>query len=332
LSEKAMDNKNTEDNKNIEEKLPDIIIKKEKNTKKIKEKKKLLKELKKLEKKINKNIPINNDNNTKDDNIEIIDIFNPQIETPIINIPIIEKEKMIIDSEINDKKKKQLLLLKMLANKNKNIRITNENNVLSSNDYIIELTDKVEINNINLLSVDIPKNEENNITDTNNQLVIIYNNEKKIIELEPNYYNRYEIVECMNNAFDSENLPIKCILDDNDKFIFKSINEIFEMHNDENSILPTLGFSNVSYINKRNYVNNNLYLYDNIFYLSIHNLDPEPIFKINNDTNEIIKLKNINNIKNTDFLIIKFYHSPNILVKNKCNFFFQEHILELEII
>lgn len=343
---------NKKENKGLESTEPikeDKEHKENKNNKKINKKsndkkKKLLKELKKLEKmekKLIKNdieeIEIMNIIHNKEHDIfqkmemkeqEIIkDLENKEKE---LIKDLKEKEQQFIN-DTEEKKRKQLALLKLLANKNKNIKITNENKILSSNDYMIELTNKTDINDINLVSAFLPKNPEENITNNNNQLTISYCGERKIIELEPNYYNRYEIVDCLNEAFESENLPIECQLNDNDHFVFKTINEFFEMHNDGNSILPSLGFNNNSYTRRIQYVGNNMLLYDNIYYLSFYNLDTRPMFKINNDTNEIIKIGTLNNNKNTDYLVIKFYHSPDNMVKNKCDFFFDNHELEVEI-
>lgn len=221
-------------------------------------------------------------------------------------------------------------MLKLLSNNFNKIIITNINNIKQSNEYIYEFTEKKNINNLNLINVNLPKNENYNITNNNNQLFIVYNNDNRIIELEPNYYNRYDILEYINYIFDEEKINIKCSLNSEDKFIFES-NNIFEIHNIENSILPILGFYKTGYINKYIYIGDKINLNDNIFYLSIYNLNTEPIFKINNDTNEIIKL-NSNIHGDVDYFLIKFFISPNNIINNKCEFFFNYHELTFNII
>ena len=225
----------------------------------------------------------------------------------------------------NIKKKKQLLLLQKI--KNSSIIISNENNISASSDYMVEIN-KCNINNIDIQSFNFPKNKQN-ITNVNNILTIIINDNKKIIELEPDYYNRYDIIEYINYAFESVDLNIKIVLE-NDIFIFKS-NIKFSIINEENSICNTLGFNNTSYIDKTMYVGNKLLLYDNIFYLSFYNLDIEPLFKINVDTNEITKLKEIIPKIGVDYLLLKYYHSADNIIKNKCDYFYDTHWIKIKI-
>ena len=53
-----------------------------------------------------------------------------------------------------------------------------------------------------------------NITNENNQIVIIYENNEIIFELEDNMYNRYEICEYLNEGFSMHNLNIECTFDE----------------------------------------------------------------------------------------------------------------------
>ena len=110
------------------------------------------------------------------------------------------------------------------------------------------------------------------------------------------------------------------------------------MNYDENSILPYLGFIKSSYFNKFKYeAENSINIGDNIFYLVIENISDEPLFLIDMDTNNIIKLVDLNShILDTieiDHLIIKFYKTKNFIIKNnkEYSFFFEnDHKIELE--
>ena len=298
-------NKKKNDKKDNDKKDNDKKDKKEKN-------KKLLKELNKINEKIKNKLKDNQQNN-------ITNIIQNNNENSNNN------ENMDENMDENIKKKKQILLLQKI--KNSLIIISNENNISSSSDYMVEIN-KCNINNIDIQSFNFPKNKQN-ITHANNILTIIINDNKKIIELEPDYYNRYDIIECINYAFESVSLNIKIFLE-NDIFIFKS-NIIFSIINEENSICNTLGFNNTSYIDKTMYIGNNILLYDNILYLSFYNLDIEPLFKINVDTNEITKLKEIIPKTGVDYLLLKYYHSLDNIIKNRCDYFYDTHWIKIKI-
>ncbi len=201
------------------------------------------------------------------------------------------------------------------------------------NDYMVDLNEPIKISDIKIKYINIPKNNLENITSENNQLKIKINGQTQIFELEENYYNRYEIIDFLNEAFQSYNFDIKCELDQ-DKIIFSSSTK-FQMENHESSILPLLGFDKSTYVNKSLYTNENPHrIGDNIFYLVIYNISPDPLFYINNDTGEIKKLFDFEPI-NLDHLIIKFYKSSHDIVRNskEYNFFFNDsHIINFEFV
>ena len=207
------------------------------------------------------------------------------------------------------------------------------------NDYFIKLSEPIKLRDLNISSINLPKRISDNITEDSNQLEIIINKEINSIILEPNYYNRNEIIENINEAMQQYNLDISVSIDlDSDKFVFESPNK-FTLNLTENSILPYLGFTRNSYFNKTKYeAENSLDVGDNIFYLVIENLCEKPMFKINMDIDmSIEKLIEFDNHKDKiiDHLIIKFYKTANSLIKNnlKYSFFFEEeHEINFEFI
>ena len=201
------------------------------------------------------------------------------------------------------------------------------------NDYMVNLDKKMKILDINIKSIDFPINESENINNSNNELKIIINNKEQIFELEENYYNRYEIRDFLNEAFNAYEFDITCDIQDG-IFIFHSDNK-FTMLNHETSILPTLGFNKNAYINKNTYTSENPHqIGDNVYYMVIENISSEPLFYINKDTNEIKKLIDIKEI-DTDNLIIKFNKSKKDLIKNSKEysyFFNDKHTITFELI
>lgn len=201
------------------------------------------------------------------------------------------------------------------------------------NDYMVDLDKKIKIEDINITNIDIPINNSENINKSNNELKIIINDKEQIFELEENYYNRYEIKEFLNEAFNVYNFDINCDIQDG-IFIFNS-NDKFTMLNHETSILPILGFNKNAYVNKKIYSAENPHqLGDNIYYLVIENIDSEPLFYINKDTDEIKKLFEFKPFE-TDNLIIKFNKSKKDLIKNnkEYNYFFNDkHQITFEFI
>ena len=203
------------------------------------------------------------------------------------------------------------------------------------NNYMIKLDNNIDIiKDISIKNIFINKNDKDIITEKNNTLKIkVGDDETNEFEFDTNYYNRYEIVKILNEAFNQNNVEIECFIND-DIFSFTSKN-VFTMFNDENSILPSLGFCKSLYTNNDNYIAENaLELGDNIFYLVIENISVKPLFKINIDLEELTKLQDITQKIDVDYFIIKFYKTPNNIVPNNStySFFFEEAneiILEL---
>lgn len=201
------------------------------------------------------------------------------------------------------------------------------------NDYMVNLDKKMKIADINIKSIELPINNSENINKSNNELKIVINNKEQIFELEENYYNRYEIRDFLNEAFNAYKFNISCDVQDG-IFIFHSESK-FTMLNHETSILSTLGFNKNAYVNKNMYTAENPHqIGDNIYYMIIENISYEPIFYINKDTHEIKKLFDYNPIE-TDNLIIKFNKSKKDLIKNnkEYNYFFNDkHMITFELV
>ena len=184
----------------------------------------------------------------------------------------------------------------------------------------------IYFNDIDINEINLPKKSTENITTNNNRLVVVIEDKEDIFELEENYYNRHEITEYLNNAFNINNILIKCTIED-DKFVFTS-NKKFILKNSENSILEYLGFNKSIYTNRAKYIaENTIGIGDNIFYLVIENISTEPLFLINNDLGTINKLQDINDKYELDHLIIKFYRTYKDIIKNnkEYNFFFEQN-------
>ena len=194
------------------------------------------------------------------------------------------------------------------------------------NDYMINFKNPIKFNNIEISNINIPKNESENINENNNVLSVVINNEKYTFELEENYYNRYEILEFINDAFNSNNIDINCFIE-NDKYVFKSNNKFNLDITDKKSILPFLGFNNNKYNNRTIYTaDSTINIGDNIFYLILSPIYDEPLYEINNDDNTIKKLVNLDNKSiELDHLIVQFYKTKKDLIKynTNYNFFFE---------
>ena len=280
------------------------------------------------------NVDIKSDTSDVSDRIETFSILdtkqNNKLNNNVIELNIKKKNKnnnLSINDTLSGLKHDKLFEDKIIE--------IHSNKVVDSecfNDYMINFENKIKFRDINLNAIQLPKNTKENIIEgKNNRLKIVIDNKEHIIELEENYYNRNEICYYINEAFENNSINIKCgLIEDN--FIFKS-QERFNMINEQDSILPYLGFNKNSYINRNEYKSTNiLKLGDNIFYLVIENISREPLFLINNDNDEIKKLIELNENYEVDHLIIKFYRTRNQIIKNdlEYKFFFEkEHKIVL---
>lgn len=198
----------------------------------------------------------------------------------------------------------------------------------SYNEYQKELNNTLFVNKIEITDIEFKKRANDNITSDNNLLIIKKNEKIYEIEITEDYYNRYELIETINEVIQNLNIEIK--LDEEDYCIINSIdNEPFNMYDihpenldkddiNINTILPILGFKNTTYINKTEYKSEkDIELGDNIYYLIIENLNNKPICQINLDSNNKIKYMN-NEYKNIelDVLDIKINKTYNSQVKN----------------
>ena len=213
---------------------------------------------------------------------------------------------------------------------NNNIINIYNDNYKEANEYTFEFNKSIKISKLSIGNVELPKNK-NNISNYNNQLKIFYKNKYIQLSLEPDYYNRYELVEILNDNFEANEILITCSINKNDEIIFCS-NEKFNMLDSDNSILNTLGFINGDYKNEKKYISHYpISIIDNIYYLGFINLYDEPLFKINMDTNEITVLIDID-FNNTELheLIVKFYFTPHCPILNqKYEHFYKKHSFDI---
>lgn len=302
--------------------------------------KKKKKEKKKKEKKEKKNIE-NNKISPKND----LENLGLEINIDEKSIDSNKKSKSIENNKSNDsdkstdsnKKLKLLKMVKILRNKSNDIlnkKIINIENInhKNVNDYRFNFENKLDIDEFTIENINFPKNTDNNITEKNNELKVIYNEKEHLIKIEKGYYNRYMIMECLNSNFETNDIKIECLLNNKDEFIFKSNDgSIFELLDTQNCILNTLGLINGDYKDNNIYSSNYpIGLSDNIIYLAFSNIYDKPIFKINNDTNEIIKLYEIKDIKNISYLDIQFYFTTeNPILNQKYEYFYKKHNFNL---
>lgn len=302
--------------------------------------KKKKKEKKKKEKKEKKNIE-NNKISPKND----LENLGLEINIDENSNNSNQKSKSIENNKSNDsdkstdsnKKLKLLKMVKILRNKSNDIlnkKVINIENInyKNVNDYRFNFENKLDINDFTIENINFPKNTDNNITKKNNELKVIYNEKEHLIKIEEGYYNRYMIMECLNSKFETNDIKIECLLNNKDEFIFKSNDgSIFELLDTQNCILNTLGLINGDYKDNNIYSSNYpIGLSDNIIYLAFSNIYDKPIFKINNDTNEIIKLYEIKDIKNISYLDIQFYFTTeNPILNQKYEYFYKKHNFDL---
>jgi len=302
--------------------------------------KKKKKEKKKKEKKEKKNIE-NNKISPKND----LENLGLEINIDENSNNSNQKTKSIENNKSNDsdksidsnKKLKLLKMVKILRNKSNDIlnkKVINIENInyKNVNDYRFNFENKLDINDFTIENINFPKNTDNNITEKNNELKVIYNEKEHLIKIEEGYYNRYMIMEYLNSKFETNDIKIECLLNNKDEFIFKSNDgSIFELLDTQNCILNTLGLINGDYKDNNIYSSNYpIGLSDNIIYLAFSNIYDKPIFKINNDTNEIIKLYEIKDIKNISYLDITFYFTiENQILNQKYEYFYKKHNFDL---
>jgi hypothetical protein len=302
--------------------------------------KKKKKEKKKKEKKEKKNIE-NNKISPKND----LENLGLEINIDENSNNSNQKTKSIENNKSNDsdksidsnKKLKLLKMVKILRNKSNDIlnkKVINIENInyKNVNDYRFNFENKLDINDFTIENINFPKNTDNNITEKNNELKVIYNEKEHLIKIEEGYYNRYMIMEYLNSKFETNDIKIECLLNNKDEFIFKSNDgSIFELLDTQNCILNTLGLINGDYKDNNIYSSNYpIGLSDNIIYLAFSNIYDKPIFKINNDTNEIIKLYEIKDIKNISYLDITFYFTiENQILNQKYEYFYKKHNFNL---
>ena len=284
------------------------------------------------------NIYIDSD---QDDNIKTRDFNNKNILKEYNFKDINKKITNIISSSSEN--------IKKITNSKKNKNLNRSSlSIISNevtekecyNDYMIKLSETIKLCDLNINNIQLPKRQDENISNINNQLEIVFGSNNQIIELEPDYYNRNEIINFLNECFDTYSLNIKLYIDElSDKFVFESINnEKFNLLSSPTSILPYLGFVKNTYLNKSKYIAENyLDVGDNIFYLVLENISEKPMFKINMDSDKPIieKLLELDDDIEIDHLIIKFYKTKNSLIKNdpEYSFFFEsEHEIDFEFV
>jgi hypothetical protein len=180
------------------------------------------------------------------------------LDTIIQNKKLQKPKKQFIEIIQNKKDNKELNQNKILTKQPVEVK-TNEESSTSNTDSSISNEenkkgiDEESIKKNKLLKLlQMTKMNRDNITNANNNLQIIYNNEEYIIDIEPNNYTINELVEYINSTFEDK---IQCVID-NKKIIFQS-NEFFTIN--KCSILNVLGFNSQDYKNKKVYISENDY-------------------------------------------------------------------------
>lgn len=249
------------------------------------------------------------------------------------------EESKIEKEQVTDK---TLLLINLLKNAkasqqenkiSKEIIIKSQEHIQPEgySNYLVELEEEIKCKDLNI-NVEFPINKENNITEENNQIHIKINNEDIYFELEPDFYNRYELCECITDAFKQNNLNIMCTFNENYYEIHNVDNINFSMFNDDNSILSILGFTKNSYLDKSVYsgdVSPNIG--DNIYYIEIDEIFR---FKVNAD-NVITKLHDkLDDFYTTSDMSIKIKKTENSIVtdnKQYSYFFEKPHVIKISL-
>jgi hypothetical protein len=196
------------------------------------------------------------------------------------------------------------------------------------NDYMVTLNKEYNIKNIDIVRMNLPLNTSNNITIENN-VFIIETNKIYEFELDEKYYNRYDLINLLNEYMKNENINVECSFNNDEQIQFIS-NDIFNIHNNENSVLKKLGFMKQFYSNTNEYISDvSINLGDNIYYIFIENLNEKPMFLFNEG--KIEKINELNEENSVDYLIIKFYKTKFDLIKNNLeytHFFDNNHQIE----
>lgn len=138
--------------------------------------------------------------------------------------------------EREKEKEKKLKLLQLLHSD----EVEEEEKILV-NTTIDENIKKLKL--LKLLQAELP---ENNITEENNTLIIILNNEENIVLIEPDHYTLSELIECINLSLED----IQCSIQ-NEKICFSG-NKNFILK--KCSLIKMLGFMKNEYSNSNIYV------------------------------------------------------------------------------
>ena len=177
------------------------------------------------------------------------------------------------------------------------------------NDYLIELPEEIKnIVGIEVLDYSFPS-DLSYINKNNNQLVINFNNEEKVIELENGNYSINEIVEGLQNAFEADEMNINIDIDDNEHIVLSSTDTEFSFKNNDRSLAKLLGFTEKSYNGERVYISENKHMLVSKIYLYIDNISNNEPFGVidlqSNKTHPLTKrfVKPIGQIKE---MILKF--------------------------
>jgi len=181
------------------------------------------------------------------------------------------------------------------------------------NDYMVDLPENIKnISGIEILDYSFPK-ELFTINENNNQLIIIINQEEKIIELESGNYSIDEIIDGLQSAFDADDIAINIDIDTEEHIILSSPKLEFAFKNDDNSMMQILGFKEKFYNNERVYRSETKHMLVSKIYFYIDNISNNEPFgvidlKSRNNSTLIKKFnKPINEIKE---MILKFKRRP----------------------
>jgi len=156
---------------------------------------------------------------------------------------------------------------------------------MSYSSYTIDLGEYRNIVSISLEDYDFPE-LQNNINESNNKLSFKQNGELVCLDIEPGIYNISSLISAIHEGVES-NITIRAEISGIIN-ISSLNNSVFTLHNDENSILGTLGFNKKKYDSRSSYrseQHHKLLISDKI-YLFLDNIkENEPFAVINANTN-----------------------------------------------
>jgi hypothetical protein len=185
------------------------------------------------------------------------------------------------------------------------------------NDYLVTFADYFRSDKLDLIGIRLKEHTMistpsiNSSCNTLSICILDDEGEKDIqtLEFEDGQYDISELVEIINESFESNGLEFECSLTKDNKITLVSSNdEIFEMDCSNDSIAKFLGFTKLHYAKKTKYVSEKCHIFNaNTLYLYAANISPKlPLAIIYPDGRVEQKLSSLpKQIKELEHLIIK---------------------------